>query len=503
MAIGAAIVCGALLGWPAPLVMAALVVIAQVIRGRANAVFLVVVVTFTILGAGRAAMEQPPVVPADLAIATGADVHVDSLPRSSATGETVLVSVRQLDFDTTTRPGNDIVVLATLPEGERAAPGDRLAVRWSVEPLQVVDPGYALYVRSRSAVAVARVWQVTDRDQGAVAWRGLVDLRGLVGDRMRQALPGDAGALAAGIVTGDDSLLSEAAQDAFLRTGTTHITAVSGSNVAMILAIWNLVVPAGRRRRLIVVQSVIIVSIWLYAVLVGLEPPALRAAIMASLILLASRGGRRPDLLTLLALTSGAMVVWNPDTVRMVGFWLSVVATGAIVMRLPSQPGAGRTSMLRGLLEGVALAQLATLPISIMAFGSWSLTSVLANALLAPLMWLAFPLCFALALIALAAPWVAPIVAIAPLLPLNLALQVVSVLSSTMPPLDFENAGLVGVVAIAVPCIIGITLLSSETPRWGRIVAESWRSRPIATGLILIGPALGVLTGLLIVLAGA
>lgn len=503
LALGAAIVFGALLGWPALIVMAALVVIAQVIRGQVNVSFLMLVVAFAALGAARAAMTTEPAVPDDLAASTGAQVRVESLPRSSAAGDTVLVAVRELVFEDMSQTSDNLVVLATLPEGELAAIGDRLEVDWSVDSLDVIDPGYASYVRSRGAVAVARIWRVTDRDNGLTAVHRLVDLRHRIGDQMREALPGDAGALAVGIVTGDDSQLSDAAQDAFQRTGTTHITAVSGSNVAMILAIWNLVIPAGRNRRLAVIQVVIIVSIWLYAVLVGLEPPALRAAIMASLILLASRSGRRPDLLTLLWLTSGAMVLWNPDTVRMVGFWLSVVATGAIVMRLPQQPGAGRKGMLRGLLEGVALAQVATLPISIMAFGTWSLTSVLANALLAPLMWLAFPLCFALALIVLTAPWIAPVVAVAALIPLNLALQLVSVISSTMPPLDFENAGLAGVLAVTAPCACGLVLLSSETPRWAAMVSEAWRARPVAVGMVLIGPIAGVLAGLLIVLAGA
>ncbi len=501
LALGAAVVSGALLGWPALLVMAAFVTVAQVIRGRFNPVFLLVVVGFAALGAVRAVLQDEPVVPTDLATSTGAEVRLESLPRSTAAGESVLVSVSEFVFDASIRPGDDLVALARLPEGERAAPGDRLSVRWSIEPLELIDPGYGSYVRSRGAVANAWVWQVTERDVGSPALHRLVDVRHRIGDGMRAALPGDAGALAAGIVTGDDSHLSEAAREAFLLTGTTHITAVSGSNVAMILAIWNLLVPAGRNRRLIVVQGVIIVSIWLYAILVGLEPPALRAAIMASLILLAGRSGRRPDLLTLLALTSGAMVLWNPDTVRMVGFWLSVIATGAIVMRLPQAPGAGRRSNVRGLLEGVALAQVATLPISVMAFGTWSLTSVLANAMLAPLMWLAFPLCFTLAFVVLAAPWVAPLVAILPLVPLNLTLEVVGVLASTMPPLDFENAGPAGALAITVPCAIGIVLLSRETPRWAALVAASWRARPLVVGMVLIGPVVGIVSAVLAVLA--
>lgn len=500
LGLGAAIVLGALLGPPALIVMPAVVIAAQAVRGRHNLAFLFLVVAFTALGAGRAAWQDAPRVPADLASAAGARLYVTSLPRTSAAGSSVLVSVGELHVESGSRPGNDVTVLAWLPDGERVAPGDAFDVEWSVEPLDMVDPGYASYVESRGAVAVGRIWRVSDRSEGPAAFHWMVDLRGRIGDGLQGVLPGDAGALASGIVTGDDSGLSDTTRTAFLRTGTTHITAVSGANIAMVLAIWNLVIPAGRNRRLIAVQAVIIVSIWIYAVLVGLEPPALRAAIMASLVLLASRSGRRPDLLTLLALTSAGLVLWNPDHVRMIGFWLSVIATGAIIMRVPREIGTGGKPMMRGMLEGVALAQIATLPVIVFAFGAWSLTSILANAILSPLMWLAFPLCFLLAAIVLVLPWIAPVVALAPLIPLELALSIVAILGSSMPPLDFSNAGLAGVVAITLPCLIGLVLLSSETRRWSLLVARQWHAQPVEVALVLIGPAFGLLAALLITL---
>ncbi len=503
LALGAAVVLGALLGPPALIVMLAIVVTAQVVRGRRNAGFLVLVVAFVALGVGRAALQDSPTVPPDLAASTGAHIEVRSLPRTSRAGDSALASVDELVFGEDRRPGDALTVLVWLPEGERVAPGDELEVAWSITPLQAIDPGYGSYVESRGAAAEGRIWRILDRDEGSTFLHGLVDFRHHVSAGLERVLPGDAGALASGIVTGDDSVLSEPTRDAFLRTGTSHITAVSGANVAMILAIWNLVIPAGRNRRLIAVQAVIIVSIWLYAVLVGLEPPAFRAAIMASLILLASRCGRRPDLLTLLALTSAGMVLWDPDYVQMVGFWLSVVATFAIIMRVPGAPGTGWRPMLRGMLEGVALAQIATLPVVLMTFGTWSLTSILANAILAPLIWLAFPMCFLLAAIVVVLPWIAPVMALGPLIPLNLAIQIVGMLGSAMPPLDFNNSGMAGVVAIALPCAIGLALLSSETQRWGSIVASQWHIRPVAVGLVLIGPAVGLLAGLLLALVMA
>jgi len=503
LGLGTAIVLGALIGLPALILLPAIVVAAQVIRGRRNAGFVLLIVAFVALGTGRAAMQDVPAAPPDMAESIGAQLEVQSLPRTSTGGDSALVSVSQFVFDSATRPGDGMIVLAWLPDGERAAPGDTLEVQWDIRPLGVIDPGYGSYVESRGAVADAQISRILHQREDSAVLHRLVDLRHHISEGLQGVLPGDAGALASGIVTGDDSSLSYDARQAFLRTGTSHITAVSGANVAMILAIWNLVIPAGRNRRLIAVQAVIIVSIWLYAVLVGLEPPAFRAAIMATLILLAGRSGRRPDLLTLLAMTSAAMVLWDPGYVHAVGFWLSVVATGAIIMRVPNAPGTGWRPMLRGMLEGVALAQIATLPVVLMTFGTWSLTSILANAILVPLVWLAFPLCFILAAIVVVMPWIAPVAALAPLIPLEVALQIVRMLGSAMPPLDFKNSGLAGVVAIALPCAIGLALLSTETQRWGSIVTRQWQVRPVAMGVVLIGPFVGLLAGLLVALMRA
>ncbi|MCV5427306.1 ComEC/Rec2 family competence protein, partial [Escherichia coli] len=69
-----------------------------------------------------------------------------------------------------------------------------------------------------------------------------------------------------------------------------------------------------------------IVLVWSYAVMVGLEAPALRAAIVATLTILGAWSGRRPDPLTLLALALGGMALVEPSMVRGAGFWLSAAA---------------------------------------------------------------------------------------------------------------------------------------------------------------------------------
>jgi len=498
LTLGVAVVIGAYVGLPAIPLMVAGVVAVQVLRRRFNALFLGVAVAAALLGVARAAMQEHQPAPAGLADSQGAYLTVDSLPRTSAAGNSVLATVHSLRVEDVNEPVEPFNVLVWLPDGAVVAPGDQLSATWSVESVDTVAPGYARYLRSQGASGVGRVWWFTVEREGSRFFHGLVRLRYRISDGLRDVIPGDAGALAAGIVTGDDSALDEETREAFLRTGTAHITAVSGSNVAMVLAIWNLLIPAGRNRRLLAVQMLIIVSIWLYALLVGLEPPALRAAIMASLVLAASRFGRRPDLLTLLALTSAGMVLRNPEHVRMVAFWLSVIATGAIISRIPTYPGVGTRSMARGMLEGVALAQIATLPIILITFGTWSFTSVVANALLSPLMWIAFPLCFVLAGIVIVAPWLASVVAIVPLIPLEVSLQIVRALSTVVPPVDLHGAGLPGQLAIGIPCLLGFLLLAGDAQRWGRILVLRSEQQPLLAATAIVAPTIGLLVGLVL-----
>jgi ComEC/Rec2-related protein len=479
--------------------VAVTVLILQVLRQRRNVPFFLVMVGFALLGIARMVPSEEPMVPSDLSMSTGARITVESLPRSSSSGVSVLATVRDLDYDGRRLQVDPFTVLVTLSNERSVAPGDVLAVVWSAEPVEEIDPGYARYVRALGASATGRAWWFSVESEGSAFFHTLGRLKQRVADGLQEALPGDAGALAAGIVTGDDSHLSNDAADAFLNTGTSHITAVSGSNVAMVLAIWNLVIPAGRNRRMLAVQALVIVSIWLYALLVGMEPPALRAAIMASLVLLGSRFGRRPDLLTLLALTSAGMVLWNPDHVRMAAFWLSIVATGAIIMRMPSGPETGRMATVRGVVEGIGLAQLATLPIILTTFGTWSLTSVLANGLLTPIMWLAFPMCFVLAGMVLAVPAVAPIASVIPLVPLEVSLQIVRALGETIAPLDVNNMGAAGIMAVALPCMIALSLLAHDTQRWFRVIGIRWNENPAIVAAGVIGPAAGAIVALLVV----
>ncbi|HEX9011975.1 MAG TPA: ComEC/Rec2 family competence protein, partial [Anaerolineaceae bacterium] len=204
-------------------------------------------------------------------------------------------------------------------------------------------------------------------------------------------------ALLAGILLGDDSRLPQPLSQAFKDTGTAHIIAISGFNIAILAGLLAVLFSrlAGPRWG----AALTAVGIGLYTVLVGAGASVVRAAIMGSLGLLASQVGRRQVGLNTLGATALAMFLIRPLWAWDAGFQLSFFATlGLILYARPLQEGfvrlAGRI-LPNGVSERAAdavgeyllftlAAEIFTLPIQVTQFGRLSLAAVAANPLVLP-----------------------------------------------------------------------------------------------------------------------
>ncbi len=492
-------IAGVWLGSIAVPIMLGLALTAALVRRNVHLAPLVVILAATAIGAVRGGEDPPATLPSDLSASTAGTGDVVSLPAPSPSGDRVLLHIDAVHFSGSRSSATDFRTMAWLPKDAMVAPGDRVSVSWSVEDATTIDPGFGSFVQSQGADAVAYVSKVEIITSGGSWSRELVDLRRTLSLRFLSVLPGDVGALASGIVTGDDSALSDPARNSFLVTGTTHITAVSGSNISMLLVLWNLLVRPGRYRRMLVVQVGIITTIWAYAVLVGLEPPAVRAALVASLGLLAARSGRHPDLMTLLVLASAALGFWDPGATGTLSFWLSFIASAAIAGQLRLEPGGdGWIASARAITGAVLAAYIGTLPVVLAVFGTWSVSAVIADVVLAPLMTLAFPLCFALAVILLALPAVGGAIAWIPGLVLELAFAAVEALS-VAPPLQFATVGWIGIVPIALTCAVIAMMWSQDGRRWAFLVFERWQVSRAVLLVIALATGVGVITGAVLV----
>ena len=261
--------------------------------------------------------------------------------------------------------------------------GEHLVLRASARPLDARSADRAL--RSVHAIAVlAPVGAVRVVATAAVPLRVVQRVRDRVQTAARARLDADAAALLVGLVTGDTSGASQERLDQLRAAGLSHLTAVSGSNVALALAgavglAAAVGIGARGRRRAATVALVV------FVVLVRAEPSVLRAAVLAALVLLARATGRDHEPVRLLAFAVVLALLADPLLARRTGFALSVLAAAGVLVVAPvladRLPG---PRPIRLLVAASAAAQLAVAPLLLAIDGGVPLAALPANLVAVP-----------------------------------------------------------------------------------------------------------------------
>ena len=250
-------------------------------------------------------------------------------------------------------------------------------------------------------------------------------MAGTVRSRFRDAvdhLPADARGLLPGLVIGDTSRTPPDLTAAMFATGMTHLSAVSGSNVAVILtAGLGLCRFVGVRRRW---RPLVALGLLLgFVVLVRPEPSVVRAAAMGTVGLLGMSVSRRRIGIPALAAAVIALLCWDPWLARSFGFVLSTLATlGLLLFAAPWGAAIGRWLPRRIRSWGPALAipvaaQVVCAPVIVLLQSSVSVIGILANLLAAPLVAPATVLGVAVALVSVVWTGGAALLAWLPALP--------------------------------------------------------------------------------------
>lgn len=196
----------------------------------------------------------------------------------------------------------------------------------------------------------------------------------------RALLPEERTGLLMGLVIGDDRFTGEEIREDFRASGLSHLTAVSGANLAVVLAALVAVLTALRTPRRVQIFCGLAVII-LFAAITRWEPSVLRASVMATLALAAFLFGRIPNPLHALGLAFAGLLAYDPMMLWSIGFQLSFAATaGILVLR---KPLLRRMSSLPALVaEPVAIgvaAQVAVFPLIAVHFDRISIAAVPAN----------------------------------------------------------------------------------------------------------------------------
>ncbi|MBB4960595.1 competence protein ComEC [Micromonospora polyrhachis] len=200
-------------------------------------------------------------------------------------------------------------------------------------------------------------------------------------------LPDEPGGLLPGLVVGDTSRLDPAVEDDFLATGMTHLNAVSGSNVAILIGLVLLLARWGRAGPWLA-AALCGVALVGFVILARPSPSVVRAATMGAVGLLGLALGRPRAALPALGAAVVVLVVADPELAGDAGFALSVLATGGLLLIAPGWRDAlRRRGVPVGAAEALAVpaaAQVACAPVVAGLSGTVSLVAVPANLLAVP-----------------------------------------------------------------------------------------------------------------------
>ena len=246
-----------------------------------------------------------------------------------------------------------------------------------------------------SVVLLPRV-EVLDERVGNPIYHLIFDFKARAQETINRLIPEPEAALLSGILLGNEFGMPAELQEQFRVTGMTHIIAISGFNIAILMGVFmGLARPFASPRN---AAFIAIAGIFIYTIFVGADASVVRAFIMGSIFLISKYILGRPTFsLASLFVAGGVMTLWNPFSLWDVGFQLSFAATAGLMVYaddftklLERQvrkvfPEQMTKRLMAFLAEGVAItlaAQLMTIPLMLYYFEQLSIASFIANPLI-------------------------------------------------------------------------------------------------------------------------
>jgi competence protein ComEC len=216
-------------------------------------------------------------------------------------------------------------------------------------PSQSGDFDYRAYLAHQGIYSVVYYpsAELVDSGQGVPPLQWIYSVRERLAASLAGALPEPQGSLAQAILLGLRGNIPDSLSEAFSRTGTAHLLAISGLHMSIIIAILLSLCTLvfGRQRSVYIWLTLALM--WLYALLAGMHPPVIRAAIMGSLFLMAVYLGRQGSAIIALAFAAAVMVGIQPRLLWTVSFQLSFLAMAGLILLYPCLQTWGRKGVAR------------------------------------------------------------------------------------------------------------------------------------------------------------
>ncbi len=263
----------------------------------------------------------------------------------------------------------------------KALAGEWVYIEGKLSPLQKINQDLSSSSFKGDIQARLSVSHVGDYESGQIHYQIANGIRRTLKSGAK-SLDEDAQALFTGIVYGDDRNQSLAQKDLFRSTGLTHILAVSGQNVAFVLAIFY---PLMKHLPTSLKWPALLLILGIFLTITRFEPSVLRASAMAVAAFSSRLSPNDKRFKSSLAMAVLGIIFWNPEIIHRLAFQLSVAASAGIVFLSGSV-----ASWLKGPgwfrlpLSITISAQLAVAPLLALKFGGVAVGSLPANMLALP-----------------------------------------------------------------------------------------------------------------------
>ncbi len=328
-------------------------------------------------------------------------------------------------------------------------------------------------------------------------------LNGSLCRSIEDAVGGEEGRLISALLLGSRDRISYETQRDFRRSGVTHILALSGMHMTVIMGFLDMLlrrigIPRGSR------CFILLAEMAFYLLLTGFAVSAVRAAVMLSCVYISHIFREGNDSITSLFVSGAAILALSPESVADVGFWLSLCATLAIIVSSEFNNSIYRRlyrggdiknkglrkfsakaiSALLGILVSTAAASASTLLIVCLFFGEYSLVTLLGNLLLSSLSTLLLVLSLILVLL-LFVPALLPLAAVPARYVSSLILKLARLISDIdgcVISLDYD---IVTAIISAMTLALILLLIIRLKRRW-------MLGLPVAAAAVSIAVCLGI-----------
>jgi competence protein ComEC len=315
--------------------------------------------------------------------------------------------------------------------------GDLLEVSCKLQtPEPIENFKYDKYLAKSGVYSVCYLPKIVlmNGGYGNYVFKKVFQFKKFVEKKINQSVSEPQASLTSGILIGSRQGIPRDLLDKFNITGITHIIAISGYNITIIVV---LLMNLGKhfyinRKRMI---WIVVSGLVFFVILTGMSASVVRAAIMGAIVVFASHVGRRGNVRNVLMLSAVVMVMFNPKILIWdAGFQLSFVSTIGLVYLTPVLE-----KYLKWLPDKLAIREnltctmsaiIMTLPLILFQFHRLSIVAPIVNLIVLPTIPIAMFVGFVMFIASMLHPFLGQIVGWIAWLLLGYAIWVVEIFSS-------------------------------------------------------------------------